>query len=420
MEEQNNILIRLLATLAIGLLVGIERGWSDREEIDGNRIAGIRTFCLIGLLGGVTALLSRETGQWFLVAGLLAVSALTITAHILDVQEDKDVGTTTAFTMILTFVLAAWAAYGRIIPAMAVTVVVITLLGHKPDLHLLLRKISPRDFFSGAKLLIISVVILPLLPDQGFGPWKALNPYWIWLMVVVISAISFLGYIVIQAVGEKKGTVVTAIAGALVSSTAVTINLAQFAKNQQASLLFSGGVLLASSIMFPRVLIEVFVVHPGLVHPLWIPLAAMTAGLLCGLAWLWLRDGKNERGDLRHFAVENPLQLGVAIKFGVFLAAVLVLSEAMKEWLGHYGIYALAVASGLMDVDAISLSLARSARHELAAEVATLGIVLACATNTLVKGVLFAAIAGHRQNLRVPLLMTAAMLPGLLIAVFLL
>jgi uncharacterized membrane protein (DUF4010 family) len=420
MQDQNDILIRLLASLAIGLLVGIERGWSDREEVDGNRIAGIRTFCLIGLLGGVTALLSHETSHWFLVAGFLAVSALSITAHILDVQEDKDVGTTTAFTMILTFVLAAWAAYGRIIPAMAVTVIVITLLGHKLDLHRMLRKISPRDFFSGAKLLIISLVILPLLPDQGYGPWKALNPYWIWLMVVVISAISFLGYIVIQAVGEKKGTVVTAIAGALVSSTAVTINLAQFAKNQKASRLFSGGVLLASSIMFPRVLIEVFVVYPGLMHPLWIPLATMAAGLLCGLAWLWLRHDKGEHGDLRHFTVENPLQLDVAIKFGLFLAAVLVLSEAMKEWLGHYGVYALSIASGLMDVDAISLSLARSARNELAAEVATLGIVLACATNTLVKGVLFAAIAGYRENLRVPLLMTAAMLPGLLIAILLL
>ena len=420
MAPENDIALRVVVSLAIGFLVGIERGWSDREEVDGNRVAGIRTFSLIGLLGGVTALLSLETSHWIFIAGFLAVSALSITAHILDVEEDKDVGTTTAFTMILTFVLAAWAAYGHIIPAMAVTVVVISLLGHKLDLHLLLKKISARDFFAGAKLLIISLVILPFLPDQGYGPWGALNPYWIWLMVVLISGLSFLGYVVIQVVGEKKGTVLTAISGALVSSTAVTINLAQFAKKQNANILFSGGVLLASAIMFPRVLAEVFVVNPGLIHPLWIPLAVMTTGLLCGLAWLWLRHGKGGKGDLRRFELENPLQLGVAIKFGLFLAAVLVLSEAMKEWLGHYGIYALSVASGLMDVDAISLSLARSVQNELAAEVATMGIVLACATNTLVKGVIFAVIAGFRENIRVPLLMTAAMLPGLITAILML
>ena len=110
MVPENDIALRVVVSLAIGFLVGIERGWSDREEVDGKRVAGIRTFSLIGLLGGVIALLSLETGHWFFIAGFLAISALSITAHILDVQEDKDVGTTTAFTMILTFVLAAWAA----------------------------------------------------------------------------------------------------------------------------------------------------------------------------------------------------------------------------------------------------------------------------------------------------------------------
>ena len=418
MEQTYDIATKVIASLAIGLLVGIERGWNDREQSDGNRVAGIRTFSLIGLLGGVVALLSREISPWFIIAAFLAVSALSITAHFLEVQEDKDVGTTTAFTMMLTFVLAAWAAYGHIIPAMAVTVIVISLLGHKPSLHSWLKKITPLDFFAAAKLLIISIVILPLLPNKGYGPWEVLNPYWIWWMVVLISGISFLGYVVIHIVGEKRGTVVTAIAGALVSSTAVTINLAHFAKKQEANALFSGGVLLSSAIMFPRVIIEVFAVYPSLLFPLWIPLVVMMVGLLCGLAWLWLRYEKGEEGN--HIELKNPLQLGTAIKFGFLLAAILLLSEAMKEWFGTHGVYALSIASGLMDVDAISLSLARSAQHGMAAKLATVGIVLACATNTLVKGVLFAVIAGFRKNIRVPLLMCAAILPGLFVAVALL
>ena len=420
MEQTYDIALKILASLAIGLLIGIERGWSNRDEGEGNRIAGIRTFSLLGLMGGVVALLSREISPWFIIAAFIAVSALVITAHILDFQEDKDVGTTTAFTMMLSFILAAWAAYGHIIPAMAVTVILITLLGHKPALHALLNKITTGDFYSGAQLLIISVVILPLLPNQGYGPREALNPYWIWWMVVLISGISFLGYVAIKIIGERKGTVVTAIAGALVSSTAVTIDLARFAKTQKANTLFSGGVLLASTIMFPRVIIEVFVVYPGLMYPLLIPLAVMMAGLLCGLAWLWLRREKGEEGAIRHFELENPLQLGTAMKFGFVLAVVLFLSEAMKEWLGNSGLYALSVVSGLMDVDAISISLAKAAKNELAEEVATMGIVLACATNTLVKGVAFAVIAGFRENIRVPLLMSAAILPGLVIAIVLL
>ncbi len=219
-------------------------------------------------------------------------------------------------------------------------------------------------------------------------------------MVVLISGLSFLGYVAIQIAGERKGTIVTAVAGAMVSSTAITISMAQYANEQKGKTLFAGCVLLASTIMFLRVMIEVFVVYPGLLYPLWIPLSAMLAGLLCGLTWLWYRYEKGEAVYHRHIEVKNPLQLGMAMKFGLLLPTVLLLSEAMKEWFGNYGVYALSVVSGLMHVDAITLSLSRSAQHELAAEVATLNIVLACATNTLVKGVLFAVIAGFSRVLK--------------------
>lgn len=419
MEHPYDLALQLLAALVIGLLIGIERGWTAREGHEGERIAGIRTFSLIGLTGGVSALFSRDVGHWFIISVFLAVSALVITAHVLDVLEDKDVGTTTAFTMMLTFILAAWSAYGQPIPALTVTVIVISLLGHKPTLHSWLKKVSPRDFFAGVKLLILSVVLLPLLPDMGYGPWEAFNPYWTWLMVVLISGLSFLGYAGIQIIGERKGTVMTAIAGGLASSTAVTFTLARFAKEQKDTIIFSVGVLLASSIMFPRVLIEVFVVHPGLVSLVWIPLTAMLAGLLCCMGWLWRWQAAREPSCSPRIEVSNPLQLGVALQFGFLLAVIMLLSEAMKGWFGNHGVYALSIVSGLMDVDAITLSLAKSSRQDLEPAVAALGIALACATNTLIKAIIFALVAGIRKNILLPVAVLAAILPGLFIAIFL-
>jgi uncharacterized membrane protein (DUF4010 family) len=416
MDSTYSLLFNLFSALAIGLLIGIERGWNERGQSEGDRIAGIRTFSLIGLLGGITALISMETTPWFMIASFVSVSALIIVAHILDVRLDKDVGTTTAFTMMLTFILAAWAAYGYQIQAIAVAVFVIPILSYKPVLHSWLQNIKPRDFYSGITLLVISLVLLPLLPNKGYGPWNALNPYWTWWMVVLISAISFLGYLVIQIVGEKRGVMITAISGALVSSTAVTVSLSRFAKGHKDNSLFARGVLLAAAVMFIRVLVEVLVVYPGLLRILWLPLTIMFSGLICLFFYLWLQRNRGKTAEHTEVELKNPLQLGLALQFGLLLAIVLLLSEAMQDWFGNTGVYALSIVSGLFDVDAITLSLSRSARQDLAVEVATTGIVLACLTNTLIKGLIFALITGFKNNFKLPLLMLAAMIPGLIVA----
>jgi len=273
-------------------------------------------------------------------------------------------------------------------------------------------------FFSGVKLLIISVVFLPLLPNQGYGPWEALNPYWIWWMVVLISGLSFLGYIVIQFMGTKMGTLVTAFTGALASSTAVTISLARMAKQHRGNNIFSAGVFLASSIMFVRVIVEVFIVNPSLMNYVWMPLTAMLAGLLVCFFWLRHAHEKADQKSSQQIGVKNPLQPGMALQFSALLAVILLLSEAMKERFGNEGIYALSVISGFLDVDAITLTLSKSAKHDLVAEVATLGIVLYSMTNTLIKGIIFAFITGIKENVCLPFFMFAAMLPGLLISIF--
>lgn len=179
-------------------------------------------------------------------------------------------------------------------------------------------------------------------------------------------------------------------------------------------------MLLAAAIMFIRVIVEVMVVNPGLLGALWIPLITMFAGLICALIFVWRRQDPKQTGTRRPIALKNPLQLGMALQFGLILAVVLLMSEAMKEWFGSSGIYALSVVSGLIDVDAIALSLSRSARQDLAADVAVLGIILACLTNTLVKGVIFAFVAGFKEHFKLPLIMLAAMIPGCLTALVLL
>lgn len=419
MDQTYEIALNLLVALAIGFLIGIERGWSERDEEEGSRTAGIRTFSIIGLLGGISSMLASELTFWFLPAALIAVAAMIIVAHILDVQEDQDVGTTTAFTMMLTFILSAWAVQGYPLFALGITVVVITLLGYKPVLHKWLSSMNEREIYAFIKLLVISVVLLPLLPNQGYGPFEALNPYWIWWMVVLICTISFVGYFAMKFAGDRAGTLLTAVTGGLASSTAVTLSFAQFARQYETKQLFMGGVLFASSIMFIRVMIEVFVVNRALLDTLWIPLLVMFACQVAGGFWLWKRGSSKQQVTEKKIDLKNPFQLGMAVKFGIVLAVILLLTEAVKEWFGDAGIYTLALVSGLTDVDSITLSLSKMALDDLSAGTASIGIILAAASNTLVKGIIFVFFVGIKESFLLILLILSAIIPGLLVAGYL-
>jgi uncharacterized membrane protein (DUF4010 family) len=418
LADSLEIMKYLLTALAVGLMIGVERGWSSRAEQEGERVAGIRTFSLVALLGGLSSIVSNEIGDWFIGVSFLSVVILVLAGHILETKQSGDRGITTEVSIFLTFILASWAAMGYQLYSLVATVIVVTILSLKPVLHKWLKNLKVEEIYGGVKLLIISVVFLPFLPNQGYGPYEALNPYWIWWMVVLICSISFVGYFAIKYVGNRRGTLVTAITGGLASSTAVTISMAQFNRQYNAEKLFMGGVMVASSIMIVRVLIEVSIVNRSLLDLLWIPVLIMFLSVLGSGYWLW-RSSEMQKHE-PEIELKNPFQINTALQFGLLLGVILLLSEAMKDWFGDSGIYMVSVVSGLMDVDAITLSLSRMARESISENVAVMGIVLASAVNTLIKGFIFSFIAGFKKSILLIGLLVLSVIPGLLVAFILL
>ncbi|MFW6027176.1 MAG: MgtC/SapB family protein [bacterium] len=391
---------QLGVALAIGLLIGAERGWQDRELEEGGRIAGLRTFGLIGLAGGLSAVVGKSIAAWVVPAGLLALALIMAVAFLRQSQRTGSVGVTTIVAALTTFLLGALPVLGMGTVAAGAAVVTALLLGLKPRLHALLRHMEEADLMAVLRLLVISVVVLPVLPDRGYGPGGTLNPYEIWWMVVLIAAISFSGYVAIKVMGPKRGAALTALLGGLISSTAVTISLSRLSgRHPGLSRELGGGVVLASTAMFLRMAVVIAVIAPGVLMAAAVPLTAMTlAGAVSAV--LLLSRVKDSGGQVP--APENPLQLSVALSFGLILAAVMLISHLVSERYGDPGLYAVAAISGLADVDAITLSAARMALDEITIEVAAQAIVIAALANTAAKAGIYLLLAGSG---RVPVTM---------------
>ena len=419
MENELKILWDLLTAFGVGLLIGIERGWKGRIKEEGDRVAGIRTFALTGILGGIVGRLSMLMGDWLVAAAFLSFAAVVAIAHFVGARESEDIGFTTSVALLITFSLGIWAVFGSHVYIFSVAVLVVALLGYKPELHKWIGNIETEEIYAGIKLLVISVILLPLLPNQGYGPFEALNPYWLWWMVVLITGLSFVGYVAISHFGDRIGVLLTALTGGLASSTAVTLSLAHMAKRTRVSNIFMAGVLIASAIMFIRVVIEVAVVNPELLYTLWIPMLVMFVVTLIGMFWLWQPKSDDEGKEKPPLKLDNPFQISTALQFGILLGVVLLLAEAVKEWFGDEGIYVLSVVSGLMDVDAITLSLSKMATNELNEKTAAAGIVLATTSNTLVKGIMFAFLTDIKVSMKLLFVMAGSGAAGILTILFL-
>ncbi|MBS7663263.1 MgtC/SapB family protein [Pseudomonas lalucatii] len=414
MPEDLDTLLNFASALAAGLLIGAERGWQQRDTEDGRFAAGIRTFALSALLGGFAQLLGEYLGviAWAVVCAGFA--ALVIAAYFGELKRHGDMGMTSEVALLITFVLGSLAVAGYPQLAAAGAVAVALLLSLKPVLHGSLQRLNELELSGALKLLFISLVLLPALPNRNYGPWQVFNPYVTWWMVVLIAGLGFVAYMAIRLAGTRQGLLITALLGGIVSSTAMTITLARLDRAQELRTILACGLLSASALMFPRVLLEVGLVNASLLPQLIWPLGV--AGLVyAGGALAYALGGDRSTPENTEPPLRNPFELGPALRFAALLVAILFVVEGARRWLGDVGVYLVALLSGLADVDAITLSLARSARSELAAEVAVRGIFLATLSNSLVKGLLIALIGGRQLALYTLPVMAAGLLAGLLI-----
>jgi len=374
---------RLLVALGIGLMIGLERGWHQRGEGEGNRVAGLRTFALLGLFGGLAALLADRVGEWLLAVGLASLVPFLALGQRDHLAKDGDRSITTLVAALIAYVLGAVAVLGEMALAAAFGAMVALLLGFKAELHGLLERLERAELLAVLKLLLMSLVLLPLLPNRGFGPWEALNPYQLWWMVVLVAGLSSAGYFAIRLLGGARGLLVTALLGGLVSSTAVTVALARRAPGapEQAGRL-AGAALVAGAIVAPRLAVLVGVVAPALLPVIAWPLAGLGLGALAMALLFWRGGGQGAHG----VPLGNPFELGPALKIGAILAGVMLLAEALPRWLGDSGLIALAAIAGLADVDPIALSYgSQASAGRLPADLAIWGILTAVASNGLVK-----------------------------------
>ncbi len=411
MIETQNFKVLAIA-LAIGLLIGLERGWHTREKGEGMRIAGLRTYGLIAVLGALWGILAQQAGIALMGLAFLALTSVLLVAYSKSLNKFEDYSITSMVASLITFTLGALAVFGHSTLASASAVVIAFLLGFKPLLHSWMNKLEQRELEATLKLLLISVVLLPILPNRGFGPWEAVNPYLIWWMVVLIAGISYLGYFAIRIVGNRHGPVLTGIFGGLVSSSALTLNLSRLAKahpNMQNAL--AAGILTACATLFARTLLLTSILNPELFQLL-LPALSLMSVFTYAMAYLLWKNAK-EFQENEEIKLENPFQLEIAMKFGAFLVIILLLSKLLQIYFGNMGAYVIAAASGLADVDPITLSMSQLSKEGLELNVATQAILIAVMVNSGVKSMIAFFVGSRSLGIRVGAILASAIAIGL-------
>jgi uncharacterized membrane protein (DUF4010 family) len=407
---------RLAVALGIGLIVGLERGWKTRDQHAGQRQAGFRTFALAGLCGGIVAALSLPDRFAVLAAGIVVVGALVVVGYAVGTREQKDLGMTTELALLGTFGLGAFAVLGAPFEATAAGIVMTLLLGFKAEFHAAIEKLDRRELLATLQLAAIAAVLVPLLPDREIGPWEAINPRVVGVLVLLVAALSYVGYFAVRMLGARLGLVLTALFGGLSSSTAVTVAYARRARTDTANrYLLGAGIALAAATMVPRVAIELAAVNPALVAALWPTLTALALVPLAAVAFALKRRPATASSELR---LGNPLQLSAALAFGALLVVLFVASEGLRSAFGDRGAYAVAAIAALLDVDAVTLTFAEAAAlGKLDPTTATRAIALAILVNTGVKAVLATLLGGVAMLRTATAVLAAALAAGAVTAI---
>jgi len=378
---------------AIGLLIGIERGWQEREAKGGTRVAGIRTFTLIGLLGGIAGLLPGDLALGLCLLGF----ALPFGYFEWQRASQTGIVSVTSFIAgLVAFALGAYAVRGNMAVAAAGGVMTAAVLAERKLLHGFLKRLTWVELRAALLLLVMTVVLLPLLPDRALDPWGALNPHQIWLMTVLVGAVSYAGYIAVHVAGERRGLLFAGIAGGLATSTTVTWTFARLARRNPAATFEVMTTILAAWVMsLWRVTALAVTIAPPLLLALAPAMMAASAPLLVGAALAYrAAEKKKESGGL---TLSDPVELSLMLRFAVLLAGIMLLAKLFSG--GENGLFALGGLSGLLDVDPITLSMARMANTGLSPFIAVSTVLIACAANALAKSVLAVIFGGWRLGL---------------------
>lgn len=398
-------LIRAFAiALAIGALVGVER--EKHRERSGHGGAGLRSFMLIAETGAIAGWLAQQlAAPWLLGAVLLALALIARglgwraaadspgdePAAIEPNRADPG-GITTAMAALAVYLLGVMTLYGHAELAVALAITTSAILAFREPMHGLVRKIGTEDLYAGLKLLIASFIVLPLIPNRTLDPWGAFNPFQLWSLVIIISALSLVGYVAMRWLGPGRGTALTALAGGLVSSTAVTLNFAKRSREQSdVSAMLATGVLIAWAVMYLRVIVEVAVVHPPLLVRIAGPMSALAVICLALALRGWRHASNGHTGN--GLPIRNPFSLVSATQFALFFTAILFTVKLSEIYLPTETLYGVAAVAGFAEVDAMVLSLASLVRDGGDADMASRAILLATLTNTWTKTGLVMALA---------------------------
>lgn len=393
--------------LGLGLLLGFER---QRKHPNEEQFAGARTFALISLLGATAAHMQQLLQvPWMVPMAFLAVTGLALVSYFVTAHQG-DMGATTEVSALLTFFIGALCASGEARLATAIAVGALLMLSIKSWSDETARRIEAADVEAVLKFAIITVIVLPLLPNQTYGPepLNVLNPFKVWLMVVLISALNFASYVLVKILGAEHGIGVTGLLGGLVSSTAVTLGLSQRSRHEpHLASSFALGILVAWTIMFFRVLVAVAVIDLDLARRLGLGVSILGGVSLLGCAFLFFRHERSERGNVK--SGSNPFELGEAVKFGLLFGVVTLIAKVAEVNLGSTGLYIAGAVAGLTDVDAISLSMANLAEQSPdLIGVAARTVLIAIIANTLTKTAM--AVSVGAPELRKRILPLAALL----------
>jgi uncharacterized membrane protein (DUF4010 family) len=400
---------RLGLAAALGLLVGLQR------EHAGTNLAGIRSFPLIAIFGGLCALLGTLHGGWLIGAGLVAVVAVLVVGNLRQHDGPRDgAGITTEIAALLMYTVGAYLMHGEMTVAVVVTGALAVLLHLKKEMHALVKRIEAKDIKAVMQFVLISLVILPLLPDQTYGPFDVLNPRNIWWMVVLIVGVQLAGYILYRTLGQGTGTLLGGVLGGLVSSTATTVAYARQAHGAPtAAPLAAAVIMIASTVALLRVMIVASLAAPAVIPAIAVPLGGLLAVmLLLSLIQLAIVG----RAPVQLPEAENPAELKPALFFAGIYALVTLAIAAAQGWLGSSGLYLVALVSGLTDMDAVTLSTARLLTQDrLAVDVAWRVILIAALANLVFKGGAALVLGGPTLGRRVVLSFGIALVVGLAI-----